>query len=143
MKKGYLFLCLLFLASCAMSGQKTGALPTTSRAKAHINQPDAAGKTPLMFAAQNISNAEIIQTMVRKGANPNQQDHRGWTALTWAVVYNKNPKVISALLKQGADPNILTYTGNRPIDFAKNNKALLHTSDFQLLQSLTVKREGD
>lgn len=143
MKKGYILFCLLFLAACQLPWQKKdGEMPTISRGKIHINQPDNKGQTPLMKAVQNISSPEIVAAMIRKGANPNQQDQKGWTALTWAVIYTKNPQVITALLKQGANPNIVTYTGNRPLDFAKNNPAVASSPEITYLRSITVSREG-
>lgn len=142
MKKGYILFCLLFLTACQMPWQtKTVDSPVISRGRVHINQPDEKGQTPLMKAVQNISSPEIIATMIRKGANPNQQDQKGWTALTWAVVHTQNPKVISMLLKQGANPNITTYSGNYPVDFAKNNAALTGSPEIRYLRSVTLNRE--
>jgi uncharacterized protein len=62
--------------------------------------------TPLMCAAQNNHNAEVITVLLKAGARVNEKtQHGGMTALMYAAHFNPNPDVITALLNAGAKVN--------------------------------------
>ena len=57
-------------------------------------------------------------------SSPNDRDEFGWTPLHWAA-RNSTPAIITALLAAGADARAKDQAGKRPIDYAKDNKALV------------------
>jgi uncharacterized protein len=65
------------------------------------------GMTPLLEAAGNNRNPEVITILLKAGADVNDQDasYPLASALLWAAYSNPNPEVINILLKAGADLN--------------------------------------
>jgi ankyrin repeat protein len=59
------------------------------------------GQTPLMGAAANNNNADVIETLIKNGADVNARDNVGWTPLSVSA-YNENPKVRKILIRYGA-----------------------------------------
>src|SRR5271157_2509494 len=55
---------------------------------ANIKAQDSSGRTPLMVAAQNNQDPEVIATLLRAGSDINARDPNGYTAMTFAVWYN-------------------------------------------------------
>ncbi|MGA9135771.1 MAG: ankyrin repeat domain-containing protein [Candidatus Sulfotelmatobacter sp.] len=68
------------------------------------------GYTPLMLAANNNPNSEVITILLKAGAEINAQDIDGNTALMGAAG-NNNPAVITTLLNVGADINVSNKMG--------------------------------
>ncbi len=70
-----------------------------------INTRDKYGRTPLMFAAGNNQNPDVITVLINVGADINARDENGSTPLMFAARNNQNPNVITALINAGADIN--------------------------------------
>ena len=86
---------------------------------------DEYGKTPLMWAARNNTNPEVITTLLKAGAKIEARDTRGYTPLKYAAWNNPNLEVVTTLLKAGADINARDKVDWTPLMFAaSNNKTL-------------------
>ena len=99
---------------------KTGTLEEVNnaiKAGADINARDKDGKTPLMYAAWNNQNPEVIKVLLEAGADVNARDKNGWTPLMYAA-WNENPDVIKVLLEAGADVNARDKDGRTPLMWA-------------------------
>jgi len=83
-----------------------------------LNQKDAYGQTPLMYASSN-NNAEAVQILINMGADANLQTDDGWTALMYAA--RDNPENIKTLLINGADSELENNDGQTALDIAKEN----------------------
>ena len=68
-----------------------------------VNVADAAGKTPLHWAALS-GNKDVAQLLVDRGAKVNVPDRDGFTALHWTVMFD-HPEVARVLLARAADVN--------------------------------------
>ena len=55
---------------------------------ANAKAQDSQGRTPLMVAAQNNQDPEVITTLLKAGSDINARDVNGYTALTYAVWHN-------------------------------------------------------
>ncbi len=86
-------------------------------AGADINQTSPLG-TPLMNAATNAWNAEIIQLLINAGADVNKTDKDGKTALFYAAS-SGNDDIVSQLIKAGADPDIKDNNGKLYFDIER------------------------
>ncbi len=91
---------------------------------------DAIGRTPLMFAAGNNSNLEVITALLKAGAEIEARDEIGGTPLMLAAENNSNPEVITALLKAGADAKAKDSTGKSALDYAKENNEIYKTKAY-------------
>ena len=101
---------------------------------AEVNKVNNDGYTPLIIAAQQNSNPEIITTIVEQGANLMAKSTiLGQTALHWAISMNKNPQIAGALLDAGADINVIDDFGKKPIDYAKENKDFFNSDVYKRL----------
>ena len=59
-----------------------------------------AGLTPLMIAARDIDNAELVKLLINNGADASiTTDPQGWTALLYALAFNKSDAVTEEVLK--------------------------------------------
>lgn len=79
------------------------------KAGADVNRLSQLG-TPLMNAASNAWNIDIVKLLIDAGANINQTDQNGRTALFYAAS-GGNDEIIDILLKAGADPTIKDADG--------------------------------
>lgn len=120
------------------------------------NQPNAFGKTPLMYAVQN-NQLESVSILLNKKADPNLStiipedtcyytlSKSGMRALHYAVRY-ASPELIKLLIKNGADPIVTTSekTGGYPIDWmhkytaadAEEPNANIPASEIPVLEKL-------
>ncbi|MEM6429158.1 MAG: ankyrin repeat domain-containing protein [Deinococcota bacterium] len=89
-----------------------------------LNATDAFGQTPLMYAAANNSDPNMINALVDAGAHINSQTSEGWTALMYAARDNSNPDVARRLLQLGADPTLRNHDGHTAADYASANASL-------------------
>ena len=74
---------------------------------ADVNQETPQG-TPLMSAAANAWNYDIVDFLLESGADVNQQDRNGRTALFYASANDCN-KIITRLMTAGANISIRDY----------------------------------
>ena len=81
---------------------------------ANVNARDS-GLTPLMAAAGNNADPEVISALIKAGADVKAKNVSGRTPLLSAAMSNSNPEVISALIKAGADVNEMDADGRTPL----------------------------
>jgi ankyrin repeat protein len=86
-------------------------------AGADVNDTDATGQTPLMWAARRNSE-ETIKLLLGSGARINTRDKEGKTALAHAASFHSEPRVAQALLAAGADVNLADVEGQTPLIIA-------------------------
>ena len=86
---------------------------------ADVNAKDYYDVTPLMFAAEKNSDAEVITILIASGAKPDAKDKDGKTALMYAAKSNPSSNIISALASGGANfnarDNNKTYADNAEV----------------------------
>jgi uncharacterized protein len=70
-----------------------------------VNLKSDFGETPLMVAAENNPDPDVIIALKRAGADPNASDNFGLTPLMHASRFNPNPATVAALLDAGAEIN--------------------------------------
>lgn len=75
--------------------------------KANVNQANADGEAPLMFAVLS-DNAALLSSLIKKGAAMDTQNKAGFTALHLAAGYGKH-NAIRALLEAGCNTEISDY----------------------------------
>ncbi len=88
---------------------------------ASVNASDIDGLTPLMRAARDNKNAEVISILLKAGADIEARDKRpgiGGTALIWAAASNENPEVATTLVRAGANRDVRTEDGRTPLIWA-------------------------
>lgn len=74
------------------------------RHKAPLNMADAAGNTPLMFAAaSDRDNAAMVSFLIEAGAEPNAKNRARETALDWALRRGQKTAIVAALKSAGAE----------------------------------------
>ena len=88
---------------------------------ADVNAKDNQGMTPLLWAAGNNPNPDVITTLLKAGADPKARAGNSMTALILAAAGNKNPDVITTLLKTGADINAPGMNGMTALMWAASN----------------------
>ncbi len=78
----------------------------------NIDEPNNAGKTPLMYAAQCNTDLRVLKLLLDKAARKDRKSSKEWTSLMYAARYNPNPLVLKDLLLRGADfqPNSVGLT---------------------------------
>ena len=91
------------------------------KAGAAVNAKNIDGWPPLMVAAANNENPEVLSVLIKAGAAVNAQDEDGWTPLMRAAAKNNNPEVSSVLIKAGAAVNAKANDGTTPLIFAATN----------------------
>jgi ankyrin repeat protein len=91
-------------------------------------------RTPLMWAAYDNPDPEVIITLLQAGADIKAQNVYGVTALMCAAETNTNPGVIITLLKAGADAKVKNKKGHTAFDYAKNNYSLIGSDALKQLE---------
>lgn len=85
------------------------------------------GGTPLHLAASQASEV-VVSQILRAGAAPEPVDEaEGRTPLHYAAAYRDDPAVILALLNAGSNPALRDDFGQRPVDLARTNDAIIGT----------------
>ncbi len=92
---------------------------------ASVDVPDAAGRTPLSWAAGQGS-TEKVTYLLAQGAKMDTRDQLGRTPLHFAVFSEEN-EVVTLLLNTSADVNALDSLGTTPLMYAcaKNQAAII------------------
>ena len=91
---------------------------------ADVNAKDYYDVTPLMFAAEKNSDAEVITILIASGAKPDAKDKDGKTALMYAAKSNPSSNIISALASGGANFNARDNNKMTALMYAaRNNNA--------------------
>ena len=104
---------------------------------ANVNAREELGWTPLMFAAFDNADPEIISVLFRNGADMNAKSASGITALMAAARFNANPEIITILLKNGADAQVKDDKGRKAIDHASENIYVKGTKAYRELESVS------
>ena len=86
---------------------------------ADLNQETPQG-TPLMVAATNNKNSQLIDVLLQSGARLNQTDQKGRTALFYAHAFNLE-EIETQLIKAGALIDIVDRTGHSYMDARKDD----------------------
>ena len=84
---------------------------------ADVNKESPLG-TPLMNAATNAWNLEIVDMLIKSGADVNKQDKDGKTALFYAAS-GGNDDIVMLLLKSGADADIKDKNGKTYLEIER------------------------
>ncbi|MCL2147400.1 MAG: ankyrin repeat domain-containing protein [Synergistaceae bacterium] len=84
---------------------------------ADINAANAAGSTPLMWAAGYNSNLDILHALIERGADVNVANESKITVLMSAAAFNTNP-VVQLLIEKGANVNASDEDGRTPLMYA-------------------------
>jgi ankyrin repeat protein len=92
-------------------------------AGADVNAEDGAGNTPLMLAASQSSDPDMITALIRAGADVNQKNStNGLRPLMLAAMENGTPAIISALIEAGADVNATDDKDETALDRARESR---------------------
>lgn len=86
---------------------------------ADVNQETPLG-TPLISAASNPWNIELVEILIKSGAVVNLQDRNGRTALFYGELFGGN-KISSMLISAGADVDIKDYNGKTYLEVTKED----------------------
>eukprot|EP00095_Tigriopus_kingsejongensis_P006851 maker-scaffold176_size284796-snap-gene-0.15 protein:Tk06851 transcript:maker-scaffold176_size284796-snap-gene-0.15-mRNA-1 annotation:"hypothetical protein COCHEDRAFT_1105320" len=85
---------------------------------APLHDLDAAGQTPLHYAACNPFGHRLTKALLSSGCDLHVQRHMDrWTALHLAVTFG-NVRTVQLLLRAGADPLVQDIDGRSPLDLA-------------------------
>ncbi|KAI9292506.1 zf-DHHC-domain-containing protein [Neoconidiobolus thromboides FSU 785] len=85
-----------------------------------IDEPDAQGHTPLMWAAYQGFPA-AVKILLKNGADVHKRDQTLFTPLHWAVVKGSR-EIITELILSGSDLKATDDQGKAPKDIANNSK---------------------
>ena len=97
---------------------------------ADLNASDKKGLTPLICAAREQDDPDVIVYLIKKGAQVNRPNDQGLTPVMAAAMYNPTVRVMKALLQYGADPRKGDITGSSALIGAarlNRNPAVLET----------------
>eukprot|EP01105_Mastigella_eilhardi_P026379 TRINITY_DN7592_c0_g1_i1.p2 TRINITY_DN7592_c0_g1~~TRINITY_DN7592_c0_g1_i1.p2 ORF type:complete len:240 (+),score=79.86 TRINITY_DN7592_c0_g1_i1:25-720(+) len=75
----------------------------------HVDDTDAEGRTPLLWAADS-GHADVVRELLKRGANVNHQDNEGQSALHYAVTCGE-AEVKQLLLENGIDTSLKDADG--------------------------------
>ena len=105
---------------------------------AYVNTVDEVRRSPLMSAAKENLNPEVLRVLIENSADINAVDKDGWTPLMLAVNYSLNLEVLQVLIEGGADVNATTKGGRTPLEIATTWDG----SDFNIVR-LLIERGAD
>jgi hypothetical protein len=94
-----------------------------------VNGANAAGFTPLMFAAA-YNTPEMVETLIAQGADLDARAYvQDFTPLHVAAMFNPNPDVIDVLVKAGADLEATTENPMTPLLLACTDNPNLEVAE--------------
>ena len=108
---------------------------TLLKAGAVVNASDTNGMTPLLYAAMDNPNPDVMNLLIDAGAN-DVTSKSGKSALILAAMMNC-PEVVTTLVNAGADVNARDDDGKSALDYAGDNNKLKGTSILRTLEELT------
>lgn len=97
------------------------------------NAQNEGGELPIHLAARWNENPTVMERLAWY-LNFDTPNERGMTSLHVAAQSNKNPAVIEELLNAGANPKLVDKDGNSPLDYARDNHALVGSDAYLWLQ---------
>ena len=109
-----------------------GVVAALVAAGADPNLRTIGGATALHLAASQAP-LPVVSDLLTAGADPNVRDGEVegvWTPLHYAAQRSRHPSVVLALLDAGANPSIRDASGQRPVDFARENDAITGSSAY-------------
>jgi len=86
--------------------------------KVDIQHKDTLGRNALMYAAENLGNAKVVNTLIQNGLEILDVDSNGCTALMLAAAKCRTLDVIKALIQTGSDINARSNEGFTALMFA-------------------------
>ena len=86
---------------------------------ANVNVKGEDGATPLMLAARENPDPEVITALIEAGADVNASDNEQVMTPLIGATYNSNPEVITVLIKAGANVNARNNKGATALMYAK------------------------
>jgi ankyrin repeat protein len=95
-----------------------------------VEARDDNGDTPLIFAVCYNNDPLVAKMLLQAGAKVDGRNDDGVTALMCA----SNLDVISILLKAGANPKLRSKEGKSAFDYAKDNRDLKGTEEYEALR---------
>ncbi len=101
--------------SCKDIGAIQELIDASLIAGVDVNVQDDGGYTPLIYAAMNNDEPDVINAIVGKGANVMLPNNDGYTPLHHATKYNPKTQVTEALLSNHADINVQANDGYTPL----------------------------
>lgn len=121
---------------------KTGTPDEITRAiqgGARVEERTEQGATPLMWAALNNQNPEVLRVLLQAGARVDERTEGGVTPLMAAAAKNQNPEVIIVLLNAGADGTLKSEEGKTAFDYASTNEKIINTRAYWELNNARFK----
>ena len=82
--------------------------------------------TPLHAAARD-DDLTRVRSLVEAGAAVDARSNNGSTPLMFAAANSTTPEIVQLLLDKGANALLKNWAGERAIDLAKKNEALMGT----------------
>ena len=101
--------------------------------RARIDEVDASGYTPLMFAAMSNPDPAVITSLVAAGASVDARGPNQGTALMFAAKFTKKSAVVQALIDAHANMKLKDAAGKTAFDYATGNSALMFSSQLAAL----------
>lgn len=89
----------------AIRGHNLAMLEALKKAGFDVNEKDASGSTPLLFAVSYTTQWDTIDALVKAGANVNAKDAKGRTALDYVSGRPEAEGIRQILIKNGAKEN--------------------------------------
>ena len=128
---------LLALADGGTPEQIKAALEVSG---AQVGLRDPKGNTPLLRAARNNPNPEIIRLLLQGGADGNAANAKGETALMLAATYTTNPETVLALLDAKVDDSRKDNEGRTALILADQNEKMRGTPAYRKLVEMATQR---
>jgi hypothetical protein len=120
------------LLDVAKSGKADDILAAV-RAGARIDEVDASGYTPLMYAAMSNPDPAVIKALVASGAAVDARGPSQATALMLAARLTKKAAVVQALIDAHAGMKLKDAAGKTAFDYATSNSALMFSPQLAAL----------